>query len=79
MNISLFLTRNKISPLPAAALTSAYAVTDEIHQLFVEGRSCQITDWTIDTLGAVIGTTAFIIISLIINAYIKKKIDSKNN
>lgn len=79
MNISLYLTRNKISPLFSVGLTSAYAITDEIHQLFVEGRSCQLTDWAIDTFGAVIGTAAFLITSMIINVYIKKKIDSKNN
>lgn len=32
-----------------------YAISDEIHQLFVPGRSCQITDIFIDSLGAVIG------------------------
>lgn len=32
-----------------------YAISDEIHQLFVPGRSCQILDVIIDCLGAVIG------------------------
>ncbi len=32
-----------------------YAVTDEIHQYFVPGRSCRVTDVCIDTLGAVTG------------------------
>ncbi|MCM1286095.1 MAG: VanZ family protein [Acetobacter sp.] len=79
MNISLYFSKNKLSPLPAIALTSAYAVTDEIHQLFVEGRSCQPADWAIDTLGAAVGTATFLLIWLIINAYTKKRIDSKNN
>lgn len=39
-----------------------YAVTDEIHQLFVGGRSCQITDVAIDTLGAIAGTLLFVLI-----------------
>lgn len=32
-----------------------YAISDEIHQLFVPGRSCQITDICIDTLGTLTG------------------------
>lgn len=37
-------------------LTAAcYAATDEFHQLFVPGRSGQVTDVMIDTCGAAIG------------------------
>ena len=32
-----------------------YAISDEIHQIFVPGRSCQIMDMTIDTLGSLLG------------------------
>ena len=32
-----------------------YAVTDEIHQIFVAGRSCQITDVMIDSGGVLLG------------------------
>lgn len=32
-----------------------YAISDEIHQIFVPGRSCQIMDITIDTLGSLLG------------------------
>ena len=32
-----------------------YAVSDELHQLFVLNRSCQITDMLIDCLGACLG------------------------
>ena len=36
-------------------LTVAYAGTDEVHQLFVAGRSGQIKDVLIDSIGAVTG------------------------
>lgn len=36
-----------------------YAVTDEVHQLFVEGRSCQLSDVMVDTCGVIIGMTVF--------------------
>ncbi len=34
---------------------TAYASTDELHQYFVPGRSCQVTDVIIDTCGAIVG------------------------
>lgn len=47
-----------------------YACTDEIHQIFVPGRSAQFRDILIDTLGASIGT---IITYLIIKLFNKIK------
>ena len=45
-----------------------YACTDELHQLFVEGRTSQVTDVLIDTTGAIIGVTIFtILLSIILN------------
>jgi len=32
-----------------------YAISDEMHQLFVPGRSCQLTDILIDSLGSIMG------------------------
>lgn len=32
-----------------------YAITDELHQSFVPGRSCQVTDVLIDSLGCLCG------------------------
>ena len=34
-----------------------YAITDELHQAFVPGRSCQMTDVAIDSLGCLCGCT----------------------
>lgn len=73
-NIALFVQKNnKIQPLSATAFSSLYAVTDEIHQIFVDGRSCQISDWAIDTAGAILGTIAFLIIYFSIIKYKKSK------
>ena len=44
----------------AVAFTAAYACTDEIHQSFVGGRDCRISDMCIDTAGAVIGILVLI-------------------
>lgn len=32
-----------------------YAISDEIHQIFVPGRRCQILDMTIDSIGSITG------------------------
>lgn len=42
-----------------------YAVTDEIHQLFVKGRSGQFEDVLIDAVGVIIVTGVFIYCELI--------------
>lgn len=36
-------------------LSAAYAITDEIHQLFIPGRACRAFDVFIDSLGAAAG------------------------
>lgn len=81
MNISLYYTRGKYSPAFAVVLTSLYAATDEIHQLFVEGRACKISDWAIDTAGAAIGAAAFLLIAFAITKIVgkRKNVDRGNN
>ena len=39
----------------AVAFGSLYAVTDELHQAFVEGRVASPVDWALDTVGVVAG------------------------
>ncbi len=36
----------------ALALSSAYGVSDEVHQHWVPGRTTDVLDWTADTAGA---------------------------
>lgn len=71
-NSALYFTKGRREPILAVLLTSAYAITDEIHQIFVIGRSCELRDWSIDTLGAVIGTIGFLILFYIIDRIVKK-------
>lgn len=73
-----FLTIDKIKkakrffvPFLCSAL---YAASDEIHQLFVLGRSCELRDVIIDSTGAAIG---IILVLLIFFAHLKRK--SKKN
>ena len=72
-NCSFYFTFEKPKKLLSLGLTSLYALSDEIHQIFIEGRSCEFRDWVIDTLGALIGLIVFVLLSLII----KKCAESK--
>lgn len=44
----------------ALALGSFYGVTDELHQIFVPGRVCDVADWITDTLGCAVGILGFV-------------------
>lgn len=52
---ALRLSGAKHATLIAIALSAVYAVTDELHQGFVDGRSPGAIDVVIDTLGACAG------------------------
>ena len=42
-------------------LSTAYAITDEIHQYFVPGRACALMDMCIDSAGAALGAAIMVI------------------
>ncbi len=48
--------------LCALAATSLYGGSDEWHQLFTPGRSSDVHDWLADTVGALLGITAYIVV-----------------
>ena len=73
-NLALHCRTKRLHPFLSILFTSLYAVTDEIHQLFVEGRACRIGDWGIDTAGALAGTVGF----LVLFATASKIISAKN-
>lgn len=62
---ALYQTFGCIKPYVSFAVTSAYAATDEIHQLFVEGRACTFSDWLVDSLGAACGIAVICILIFI--------------
>ncbi|MDO4282242.1 MAG: VanZ family protein [Clostridia bacterium] len=48
------------------SIGSIYAITDEIHQLFVPGRACELRDVIIDSLGILVGVVIIKFFKLII-------------
>ncbi len=61
---------SKWAPAIACALSSVYGVTDEFHQIFTPGRSCDPADWAVDTIAAAIGA---IVCYLILKAMRKRR------
>ena len=59
LGVSLFLTvwnlRKRSSFWIPWAIGAAYAVSDELHQHFVPGRSCEVRDMIIDICGVLVG------------------------
>ena len=53
--IAFLLHKKKKLVLSATTLCFLYAITDEIHQLFVKGRACRWYDVALDTAGAMVG------------------------
>ena len=57
--LTIAFTGGRLKPwqamLIAIVLASAYAASDELHQLFVPGRWSDPVDWATDTLGACLG------------------------
>jgi VanZ family protein len=58
--LGLLLARATRRPAVAVVLAAAYAVTDEIHQTFVEGRHGAPLDVAIDTAGALVGVLVWL-------------------
>ena len=67
-----FEMSNKKKLIFAVILGIIYAISDEIHQLFVDGRTGKITDVWIDSLGLVTGICFLKLILEIINNKRKK-------
>lgn len=47
------------APIYSIIITVMYALSDEIHQLYVPGRGCMFSDVVIDSAGALLGLMTF--------------------
>lgn len=62
---------NKTRAIVSETIGVVYASTDELHQLFIQGRSAQITDVMIDSMGVLLG---ILLTTLVIKLYKTKHI-----
>lgn len=67
--------RARLIILCSIAICCVYAITDEVHQLFVPGRTARVTDVLIDTAGAALGS----LIAAWIHITLRKIRDKKRN
>ena len=72
MNNLFVAYKDKLTPFIACALSFLYAITDEIHQIFVPDRACQLQDMLIDLAGIVSGMAVYAIIYILVRKTIKK-------
>ena len=64
---ALYQTTRKPGVILPFAISVFYSLTDEIHQILIDGRAFQFTDLAVDALGSVAGVAAGYIIYKIIN------------
>lgn len=74
LNLSLriqnkFTIIKKHPAISTILIVTIYAAFDELHQLFIPQRTCDILDWTADTIGVTIGV---ILMTLLIFAFERK-------
>lgn len=60
-NQTKYLLLNKYSLFAALIFASLYGASDELHQFFVPGRTCEFFDWLADAVGAIFGVLVFLI------------------
>lgn len=70
-----FIKINKISIICSALIGVSYAISDEIHQLFIIGRSGNAKDVIIDSLGIFIGISIYLLVVKTINKFRTNSID----
>ena len=66
MSTSMTFTCSRRRPWLTLGLCAAYAVTDEIHQIFVPGRAFQVPDMAVDTAGARLGVGVFCLLAVVV-------------
>ncbi|MFA5405520.1 MAG: VanZ family protein [Ignavibacteria bacterium] len=60
-NQTKYLLLYKYSLFSALIFTVLYGASDEFHQYFVPGRSCEFYDWLADIFGAIFGIVLILI------------------
>lgn len=59
-------------PFLAVLIGGVYAASDEIHQAFVPGRSCEVRDMLIDSTGVILGVVCSLLLVYLISKHKKR-------
>ncbi len=74
---NLFVAKKeKLCPVIACTLSFIYAVTDEIHQIFVPGRACQFQDMMVDLAGIISGMAVYVVIYALVKKVATLRIEN---
>ena len=68
-----FCDKEKMTIEISTGVGVMYAISDEIHQLMVDGRSGNVRDVIIDSIGILIGIMVFLLIKGVFRKNVKKK------
>jgi len=60
------------SAIVALGISVLYAISDEVHQLFIPGRSGEVTDVLIDSAGASLGIAMYIVVLRVVG-YLRRR------
>lgn len=76
MNNLFVAHKSKLCPVIACVLSFIYAITDEIHQIFVPGRACQFQDMMVDLAGIVSGMAVYVVIYALVKKVATLRIEN---
>lgn len=71
--INTYDIKDKRKVIYSFIIGGVYAITDELHQLFIPGRSCEFRDICIDSSGVLLGILVTVSIIKIIKNAVKNK------
>ena len=75
---AVLVGKNKNVLLYSAILSIFYAMTDEFHQLFVQGRTANWVDVVVDSVGVLGGVVFIVIVKKIVNMVETKRLKPIN-
>lgn len=73
INLFEYIQDKRKAALISFLISFLYACSDEVHQLFVAGRSGQLSDVLLDTIGAVVGILIVVIVVRMWKKYEQKE------
>ena len=76
MNNLFVAYKDKLTPIIACTLSFLYAVSDEIHQIFVPGRACQFIDMMVDLAGIISGMAVYVVIYALVKKLATLRIEN---
>ena len=67
------INRNIVQMAVSLLIGVLYAASDEVHQLFVPGRSGEIRDVGIDAMGVLLGLLIYVLLQKLIHKWVSKR------